>query len=186
MEDHILSAALKLSYGENFGTTLTCLHDGIKATENSLTRDLEACNWFDLSIPTNALNNQPSQSLPAAEIDYSSLLQTALEKLVANDSIGGLASPPYSPSHFPSSSTIAGSPCINPQLLDLHQITLDDQDMPMAEEDGGDGDSRGGVKQAEEAVKENNEGQGQQELEDEGQEDDQKETQVNQSGAWLR
>jgi hypothetical protein len=44
MEDHVLSAAIKLSHGEDLITTITGLHKGIKALEDVLTRDLEAFN----------------------------------------------------------------------------------------------------------------------------------------------
>jgi hypothetical protein len=143
MENHILSAALKLSYGKDLATTISHLHDGIKAAEDALTRDLQACNWFDLSIPTDLLHCQPSQSLPEAEINYSSLLlQNALNNIFNNNrNTGGLASPPDSPSTFPSASVIPGSPCINPKLLSLTHLSLN--------EDIQAGNRRGGVKEAE-------------------------------------
>jgi hypothetical protein len=53
MEDHILLAAMKLSHGEDLITIITGLHKGIKASEDALTCDLEAFNWFNLSIPFN-------------------------------------------------------------------------------------------------------------------------------------
>jgi hypothetical protein len=53
MEDHVLSAAMKLSHGEDLMTTITGLHEGIKALEDALTHNLEAFNWFNLSIPTD-------------------------------------------------------------------------------------------------------------------------------------
>lgn len=124
IEDYILSAAMKLSHGENLETTLNSLHEEIKGSEDTLTRDLEACNWFDLNIPTEHLNRQPSQSLPAPEIDYSSLLQKAFDNVLRDSNTGGLASPPYSPNTFPSTSAIPELPCINPQLLDLGQLRL--------------------------------------------------------------
>jgi hypothetical protein len=169
MEDHILSAAMKLSYGEDLQKTLSCLHDDIKASEDTLTHDLEACNWFNLSIPTMLLNCQPFQSLPAAEIDYSSVLQKAFDNLVGDKTLGGLASPPYSPNSFPSAPTMPGSPCINPQLLKLQRITLnEDMDMQGENED----EDAIGVKQAQEdEVEEDQEEEGQEESEEEGQEE---------------
>jgi hypothetical protein len=63
IEDHILLAALKLSHGEDLITTITCLHEEIKASEDVLTpQSLEAFNQFDLSIPTDLLDCQSSQS----------------------------------------------------------------------------------------------------------------------------
>jgi hypothetical protein len=44
MEDHVLSAAMKLSHGEDLITTITGLHEKIKASEDALTRNLEAFN----------------------------------------------------------------------------------------------------------------------------------------------
>jgi hypothetical protein len=44
MEDHILLAVMKLSDGEDLITTITGLHEGIKALEDALTRNLEAFN----------------------------------------------------------------------------------------------------------------------------------------------
>ena len=119
MEDHVLSAAMKLSHGEDLRTTISCLHEGIKASEDVLTHDLEAFNWFDLSIPTDLLNCQPLQSLPAAEINYSLLLLNKFQNPVGLENPAGLASPPCTPKGFPSASAILQSPCINPQLLDL-------------------------------------------------------------------
>lgn len=170
MENHILSAALKLSYGKDLATTISHLHDGIKAAEDVLTRDLQACNWFNLSIPTDLLHCQPSQSLPEAEINYSSLLpQNALSNIFDNNcNTGGLASPPDSPSTFPSASAIPGSPCINPQLLSLTHLSLNEGIQA--------GYRRGGVKEAEEdEVEQDKEEQGKQELEDEGQEEQENE-----------
>lgn len=64
---------------------MSCLYAQIKSSEDALTHDLEACNWFDLSIPTHLLNCQPSQSLPAAEINYSSVLQNAFQRAAGHD-----------------------------------------------------------------------------------------------------
>jgi hypothetical protein len=116
MEDHVLSAAMKLSHGEDLITTITCLHEGIKALEDALTHDLEAFNWFNLSIPTDLLICQPSQSLPTAEINYSLLFPSQFKTLVGLENTAGLASPPYTPKGFPSASTILQSPSINPNF----------------------------------------------------------------------
>lgn len=140
IENHILMAAMTLSHGEDLAETMTSLHMQIKGCEDMLTRDLEACNWFDLSIPTDLLNCQPSQSLPSAEINYASVLQTAFQHLVAYDQetrpyqqSGGLVSPPNSPNTFPSASSIDRSPCINPQLLQLCHLSLG-EDVSMADD----------------------------------------------------
>ena len=142
MEDHILSAAMKLSHGEDLKTTICCLHDGIKASEDALTRDLEAFNWFDLSIPTDLLNCQPSQSLPAAEINYSSLLPSEFQNPAGPQNAAGIASPPYTPEGFPSTSAIHPPPCINPQLLEFGQLRLN-EDAPIVGDGphGGNGNS---------------------------------------------
>jgi hypothetical protein len=60
MEDHILLAAMKLSHSEDLITTITGLHEEIKASEDVLTCNLEAFNWFNLFIPTDLLICQPS------------------------------------------------------------------------------------------------------------------------------
>jgi hypothetical protein len=133
MEDHIFSAAMKLSQGEDLITTITGLHEGIKALEDALTRDLEAFNWYNLSIPTDLLICQPSQSLPAAEINYSSLLLNQFKTLVGLENAAGLASPPYTPKGFPSASTMLQSPSINPQLLEFGQLRLN-EDVSMVED----------------------------------------------------
>jgi hypothetical protein len=133
MEDHVLLAAIKLSHGEDLITTITGLHEGIKALEDALTRNLEAFNWFNLSIPTDLLICQPSQSLPAAEINYSSLLPNQFKILVGLENAAGLASPPYTPKGFSSASTILQSPSINPQLLEFGQLRLN-EDVPMVED----------------------------------------------------
>jgi hypothetical protein len=118
MEDHVLSAAMKLSHGEDLITT-TSLHEGIKASEDVLTHNLEAFNWFNLSIPTDLLICQPSQSLLTAERNYSLLLPNQFKTLVSLENAAGLASPPYTPKGFPSAFTILQSPSINPQLLEF-------------------------------------------------------------------
>jgi hypothetical protein len=133
MEDHVLLAAIKLSHGENLITTITGLHEGIKALEDALTRDLEAFNWFNLSIPTDLLICQPSQSLLAAEINYSLLLPNQFKIPVGLENAAGLASPPYTPKGFSSASTILQSPSINPQLLEFGQLRLN-EDVPMVED----------------------------------------------------
>jgi hypothetical protein len=133
MEDHVLSAAMKLSHGEDLITTITNLHEGIKALEDALTHNLEAFNWFNLSIPTGLLICQPSQSLPAAEINYSSLLLNQFKTPVGLENEAGLAFPPYTPKGFPSASTILQSPSINPQLLEFGQLRLN-EDVPMVKD----------------------------------------------------
>ena len=115
MEDHVLLAAMKLSHGEDLRMMISCLQKGIKASEDVLTCSLETFNWFDLSIPTDLLNCQPCQFLPAAEINYLSLLPNEIKNLVGLENAGGLASPPCTPKgFFSSASTIPESPCINP------------------------------------------------------------------------
>ena len=89
MEDHVLLAAMKLSHGEDLRMTISCLHEGIKASEDTLTCNVEAFNWFDLSISTDLLNCQPSQSLPVAG-NYLSLLPNRIENLVGLENAGGL------------------------------------------------------------------------------------------------
>ena len=86
----------------------------------------EAFNWFHLSIPTDLLNCQPLQSLPAAEINYSSLLPNEFQNPVGLENLAGLASPPCTPKGFPSASAILQSPRINPQLRDLGQLRLNE------------------------------------------------------------
>ena len=113
MEDHVLLAAMKLSHGEDLRMTISCLHE--KASEDALTDNLEAFNWFDLSIPTDLLNCQLFQSLPAAEINYLLLLLNTIKNLVGLKNAGGLASPPAhprasSPLHPPFYSHPASSP----------------------------------------------------------------------------
>ena len=131
MEAHVLSAAIKLSHGEDLRMTISCLHEGIKASKDVLTHDLQAFNWFDLSIFTDILNCQPSQSLPAAEINY--LLPNKIKNLVGLENAGGLTSPPCTPKgFFPSASTIPQSPCINPQILEFGQLRVN-EDIPMVE-----------------------------------------------------
>ena len=109
MEDHILSASMKLFHGKDLRTTISCLHEGIKASEDVLTHDLEAFNWFNLSIPTDLLNCQPLQSLPAAENNYLSLLLNEFQNLVGLENPAELASPPCMPKGFPSASAILQS-----------------------------------------------------------------------------
>jgi hypothetical protein len=133
MEDHVLLAAMKLSHGETLITTTTGLHEGIKASEDALTHDLEAFNWFNLSIPTDLLICQPSQSLPAAKINYSSLLLNQFKTLVGLENTAKLASPPYTPKGFPSASTILQLPSINPPLLEFGQLRLN-EDILMVED----------------------------------------------------
>jgi hypothetical protein len=133
MEDHVLSAAMKLSHGEDLITTITGLHEGIKASEDALTHDLEAFNWFNLSIPTDLLICQPSQSLPTAEINYSSLLLNQFKTPVGLENAAGLTSPPYTSKGFPSTSTILQSPSINFQFLEFGQLRLN-EDIPMVED----------------------------------------------------
>lgn len=81
MENHVLSAAMSLACGGNINSTLNNLHSAIKGSEDALTSDLEASNWFHLSTPTDLLKSAPSQSLPSAEINYASVLQIALERV---------------------------------------------------------------------------------------------------------
>ena len=90
IRDHVLLAAMKLSHGEDLRTTISCLYEGIKASEDTLTCNVEAFNWFDLSIPTDLLNCQPSQSLPVAEINYLSLLTNRIKNLIGLENAGGL------------------------------------------------------------------------------------------------
>ena len=143
MEDHVLSAAMKLSHGEDLRTMISCLHEGIKASEDVLTCNPEAFNWFHLSIPTDLLNCQPLQSLSAAEINYLSLLLNRFQNPVGLENAAGLASPPCMPKGFPSASAILQLPCINPQLLDLDQLRLnedvhehEEQTVPLDNSDG--------------------------------------------------
>jgi hypothetical protein len=117
MEDYILSAAMKLSHGEDLWTTMSCLHDEIKASEDVLICDPKACNWFDLSIPTELLNRQPSQS----------------KNTIGNEYTSGLASPPDTPKALPSTSAIPQLSCINPHLLQLCDLSLN-EDVAMAED----------------------------------------------------
>ena len=134
MEDHVLLAAMKLSHGEDLRTTISCLHEGTKALEDVLTCSLEAFNWFDLSIPTDLLNCQLSQSLPVAEINYLLLLPNEIKNLVGLANAGGLASPPCTPKgFFSSASTIPQSPCINPQILEFGQLRIN-EDIPIVED----------------------------------------------------
>jgi hypothetical protein len=133
IKDHVLLAAIKLSYGEDLITTMTGLHEEIKASEDALTHNLEAFNWFNLSIPTDLLICQLSQSLPAAEIDHSSLLPNQFKTPVGLENAAGLASSPYTPKGFPSASTILQSPSINPQLLEFGQLRLN-KDVSMVED----------------------------------------------------
>ena len=133
MEDHVLLAAMKLSHGEDLRTTISCLHEGIKALEDVLTCNLEAFDWFDLFIPTDLLNCQLSQSLPAAEINYLLLLPNKFENPVGLENAAGVTSPPYTPKGFPSASAIPQSPCINPQLLEFGQPRLN-EDIPIVED----------------------------------------------------
>jgi hypothetical protein len=119
IEDHVLLAAMKLSHGENLITTITGLHKGIKALEDALTRNLEAFNWFNLSIPTDLAICQPLQSLLAAEINYSSLLLNQFKTPVGLENAAG--------------STILQSPSISPQLLEFGQLRLN-EDVPMVED----------------------------------------------------
>ena len=97
---------MKLSHGKDLRMTISCLHEGIKASEDALTCDLEAFNWFNLSISTNLLNCQPLQSLLAAEINYLSLLPNKFKNPVGLENAAGLASPPCTPKGFPSASAI--------------------------------------------------------------------------------
>ena len=127
IEDCILSAAMKLSHGEHFGTTMSSLYEALKASQDALTGDPESSKWFDLSIPTNLLNHPPPESARA------SLLPNALSHLVADKNRGGLVTPPFSPQGFPSTSALLRSPCMNPQQLGLHHLSLD-EDVPMAKE----------------------------------------------------
>jgi hypothetical protein len=133
IKNHVLSAAMKLSHGEDLITTITGLHEGIKALEDALTHNLEAFNWFHLSIPTDLLICQPSQSLPAAEINYSSLLLNQFKTPVGLENTAGLASPPYTPKGFLSASTILQSPSISPQIPGFGQLRLN-EDIPMVED----------------------------------------------------
>ena len=126
-------AAMKLSHGEDLRMTVSCLHEGIKASEDALTCDLEAFNWFDLSILTDLLSCQPYQSLPVAEINYWSLLPNKFKNLVGLENAAGLASPPYTPKGFLSASAIPQSPCINSQLLEFGQLRLN-EDVPIIED----------------------------------------------------
>lgn len=71
-------AAMKVSNGQDLDEVLDCLHAKIKASEDALVHDLEALNWFDLSIPTHLLKCQPSTSLPLPEVSYSSVLQNVI------------------------------------------------------------------------------------------------------------
>jgi hypothetical protein len=86
-----------------------------------------------LFIPTDLLICQPSQSLPAAEINYSSLLPNQFKTPVGLENTAGLTSPPYTPKGFPSASTILHSPSIIPQLLEFGQLRLN-EDIPMVED----------------------------------------------------
>lgn len=82
IEDEILMAALKVSNGQNPEEALDCLHGKIKASEDALVHDLEALNWFDLSIPTDLLKCQCSKSLPSHEVNNSLVSQNVFERPV--------------------------------------------------------------------------------------------------------
>jgi hypothetical protein len=145
MEDHILSAAMKLSHGEDLVTTMSCLHDGIKASEDALSHDVQACNWFCLTKPTDCLNVQPSPSSHTEEFDHSSLSQNPFKNLVGDKNTVGLASPPCSPKGLPSAPRFPIADCIDPQLLHLGGLSLDEdlmaEDMDPSD---GSGDDSGG------------------------------------------
>ena len=68
LEDHILSAAVNLSHGENMDSVMDNLHSQIKASEDVLTSDIEATNWFDFSTP-------PDTTTLASQIQSSPFLQ---------------------------------------------------------------------------------------------------------------
>jgi hypothetical protein len=80
MEDHILSAAMRLSHGEDLDATMSQLHIDITACEDALARDLEAAHWFDLGIPTDRLTSHCSQPLPPAETEDSSASENAVKQ----------------------------------------------------------------------------------------------------------
>jgi hypothetical protein len=75
----------------------------------------------------------PSQSLPAAEINYSSLLPNQFKTLVGLENAAGLTFPLYTLKGFSSTSTTLQSPSINPQLLEFGQLRLN-EDVPMVED----------------------------------------------------
>jgi hypothetical protein len=113
MEDHVLLAAMKLSHGEDLITTITGLHEGIKALEDVLTHNLEAFNWFNLSIPTDVLICQPSQSLPAAEINYFSLFSKL--RLALKTQLGSHPHPTH-PRAFPLHPPFCSRPPFTPNF----------------------------------------------------------------------
>jgi hypothetical protein len=132
MEDHILSAAMKLSQGKHLETTMSSLYEAIKASEHLLTSDLEASKWFDLSVPTDLLNSPSAYPSLAAAINQANS-HNSLKRLVGNKNTGGLVTPPYSPKAFASAPAPPRSPCKKPPLLGLSHLTLN-EDVPMAEE----------------------------------------------------
>ena len=67
IEDHIISAAVSLSHGQNLDSVMDQLHSEIKACEDVLAHDSEASNWFDFSTPNT--------TTLASEIDLSPFLQ---------------------------------------------------------------------------------------------------------------
>lgn len=80
IEDHILSAAIRLSHGDDLEATMSQLQTEITGCEDALTRDLEAANWFDLATPTNlltsgfehAVSDNVDKELYLGELFYSS------------------------------------------------------------------------------------------------------------------
>jgi hypothetical protein len=116
VEDDILSAAVKISHGEDLGTTISCLRNGLGASLHALEGDAKACDWFSLTKPTDCLSLFPQRE----EFDRLSL---------SDENPVRLASRPCSPKGFPSG---LGIPyCINPQLLLLDGLSIN-ADAPMA------------------------------------------------------
>jgi hypothetical protein len=170
LEDHILLAAVKISHGEDLGTTMSCLHDGMEALEDALCGDAQACDWFCLTKPTDCSTFQPSLLPEREESDHSSLSWNAFCNQVTDENEVGLASPPCSPKSFPSA--FAMPDCINPRLLQLDHPSIDGGALMAEEVDplhGGNDDSRGENKVQEEAQGEQGD-ESEEEQEDEEQE----------------